>query len=104
MPDNTPGFRKCIIRAFTIRSHVSLGLYRQASQEIEALRRDLSSLPACPPFVRSADPREVADALVGHGDAGNPFGMLLQTMELESLVGRIVADMDEVREQTTVTP
>ena len=104
MNDKPSTFRGCIIRAFTIRSHVSLGLYRQASTEIEALRHDLSSLPACPPFVRSADPREVADALVGHGEAGNPFGMLLETMELESLVGRIVADMDESREQTTVTP
>jgi hypothetical protein len=92
-------FRSAIIRAYTVRSHVNCGLYRQALIECEALRRELSSIPDAPPVVHGADPKAAADALVGHAEAGSPFGMLLMCEELLSLVCRITADADEMREQ-----
>jgi hypothetical protein len=92
MPDTRPTFRATIIRAYTVRTHISTGHYRQALAEVETLRADLEHLPDCPPVLRGADPAAVANSLVGHAEAGSPFGMMLEALELESLLGRIVAD------------
>lgn len=108
MSDHAATFRGCIIRAYTVRVHVEAGHYRQAATECKALQLDLAHLPDCPPHVGGADPRAIADALVGHGEAGSPFGMILECAELASLLDRIKGDVNmdsnalaqEAREET----
>jgi hypothetical protein len=81
-------FSECIRKSAYIQGLVRLRKYDAARIAVHELRHDMSHLADAPRNV-GYDLGELADALVGHAEAGSPLGVLLMTEQLLPALDRM---------------
>ena len=79
-------FSLCMWRARHLRIAIEEGRTTHALESVRELLRNLRGMRDAPEILRTEDPGDLARAIVDHAESGNPFGMLIETMELERVL------------------